>query len=228
MATSTNSSTRERTSTDTWLVVASTLLLSGLAIADRTVAWMLGEFPTSAGLWELRFEYLRPIGVFHDIAVQSLGDVGVGPFNIAAGLAALIVAVGALSGIRLARALSNHALLAAALVVTVYSVDPGEGIYAPVGMPSDGYLLIGLLLTVGAAFLCASSHCEYIGWSPASSGVVRRVRTELVRRGLQIGDWAAEGLEQAFPVAGKAQAIVVRARRRSSSRSFIAGSSFDS
>ena len=108
MATSTLSSTRERTSTDTWLVVASAFLLSGLAIADRTVAWMLGEFPTSAALWELRFEYLRPIGVFHDIAVQNLGDVGVGSFNIAAIAAAVIVAFGALSGIRLARAVSNH------------------------------------------------------------------------------------------------------------------------
>jgi hypothetical protein len=211
MATSTLSSTRERTSTDTWLVVASAFLLSGLAIADRTVAWMLGEFPTSAALWELRFEYLRPIGVFHDIAVQNLGDVGVGPFNIAAGLAALIVAVGALSGIRLARALSNHALLAAALVVAVYSVDPGEGIYATVGVPSGGYLVIGLLLTAGAAFLCASSHFEYIGWSPASSRVVRRTKSEMVALCQQLGERAAEALT--FPAAGKAQAIVVRARR---------------
>jgi hypothetical protein len=216
MATSTLSSTRERTSTDTWLVVASAFLLSGLAIADRTVAWMLGEFPTSAALWELRFEYLRPIGVFHDIAVQHLGDVGVGSFNIAAGLAALIVAVGALSGIRLARAVSNHALLAAALVVAVYSVDPGEGIYAPVGMPSDGYLLIGLLLTVGAALLCAASHCEYIGWSPASSRIVHRAKSEMAALCRQLGERAAEALT--LPAAGKAQAIFVQARRHSSSR----------
>lgn len=213
MATSTVSGTRERTSTDTWLVVASAFLLSGLAIADRTVAWMLGQFPTSAALWELRFEYLRPIGVFHDIAVQRLGDVGVGPFNIAAGLAALVVAIGALSGIRLARAVSNHALLAAALVVAVYSVDPGEGIYAPVGMPSDGYLAIGLLLAAGAAFLCASSHCEYIGWNPASLRIVRRAKSEMVALCLQLGERAAEALT--LPAAGKAQAILVRARRGS-------------
>jgi hypothetical protein len=216
MATSTISSTREHTSTDTWLVVASAFLLSGLAIADRTVAWMLGEFPTSAALWELRFEYLRPIGVFYDIAVQHLGDVGVGPFNIAAGLAALIVAVGALSGIRLARAVSSHVLLAAALVVAVYSVDPGEGIYAPVGMPSDGYLLIGLLLTVGAAVLCAASHCEYIGWSPASSRIVHRAKSEMVTLCRQLGERIAEALT--FPVAGKAQAIFIRAGRRRSLR----------
>ena len=213
MAQHTSTTTRERTSTDTWLVVVSAFLLSSLAIADRTVAWMLGQFPTSAALWELRFEYLRPIGVFHDIAVQHLGDVGVGSFNIAAGVAALIVAVGALSGIRLARALSNHALLAAALVLAVYSVDPGEGIYAPVGMPSDGYLLIGLLLTVGAVFLCASSHCEYIGWSPASSRIVRRAQSEMVALCRQLGERATEALT--FPAAGKAQAILIRARRGS-------------
>ena len=214
MAQPTSTTTRERTSTDTWLVAASALLLSGLAITDRTVAWMLGEFPTSAALWELRFEYLRPIGVFHDLAVQHLGDVGVGSFNIAAGVAAVIVAFGALSGIRLARAVSNHALLAAALVVAVYSVDPGEGIYARAGVPSDGYLLIGLLLTVGAAFPCASSHCEYIGWSPASSRVVRRVKIELVPLGSALADRAAEAFHLAFPIAGKTQAILVGGRRR--------------
>lgn len=211
--------TRERTSTDTWLAVVSVLLLSGLAITDRTVAWMLGEFPTSAALWELRFEYLRPIGVFHDIAVQHLGNVGVGTFNIAAGVAALIVAFGALSSIRLARAVSSHVLLAAALVVAVYSMDPGEGTYARVGVPSEGYLLIGLLLTVGAAFMCASSHCEYIGWSPASSRVVRRVRTELIRFGVQLGERTAGALNQTFPVAGKTQAVSVRARRGNSTNS---------
>ena len=38
------------------LVVASTVLLTGLAVADRLVARLIGEFPTSAMLWELRFE----------------------------------------------------------------------------------------------------------------------------------------------------------------------------
>ena len=187
----TASGIRSRTSTQTWLAVLTAFLLSGLAIADRTVAWMLGQFPTSAALWELRFEYLRPISVFHDIAVRHLGEVGIGSFNLAAGLAALIVILGAVSGIRLARALSNHVLLAAALVIAVYSFDPGEGIHARVGVPSDGYLLIGLLMTVGTAFLCASSHCEYMGWRPASSRAIRRMRTELARLGLQLGERAA-------------------------------------
>ena len=210
--------TRVRTSPDTWLVVLSAFMLSGLAIADRTVAWMLGQFPTSAALWELRFEYLRPIGVFHDIAVQHLGDVGVGSFNIAAGLVALVIVLGAVSGIRLARALSNHILLAAALVVAVYSVDPGEGIYATVGMPSNGYLLIGLLLAAGAAFMCASSHCEYLGWRPASSRLLLRMKTELVRLCAQLGERIVEALDQTFPAVGKAQAILVRARRNDQPR----------
>lgn len=212
--TSTLSAFRARSSANAWLVTAGAVLLSGLAIADRTVAWMLGEFPTSAALWELRFEYLRPMGVFYDIAAQYLGyDVGVGIFNIAAGLAALIVAAGALSGIRLARAVSNHALLAASLVLAVYSVNPGEGVYAMYGMPSDGYLLTGLVLTACAVVMCAASHCEYLGWSPASSRIVRRLRIGFLRLRLELGARAAEILEQALPAAGKAQAIVVHARR---------------
>ena len=203
---------RQRTTPETWLVVLSTLLLSGLAIADRTVAWMLGQFPTSAALWELRFEYLRPIGVFHDIAAEHLGEIGVGSFNIAAVLAALMVVLGAASGNRLARAVSNHALLAAALVVAVYSADPGEGIYARVGVPSEGYLWIGLLLTAGAAFMCASSHCEYMGWAPASSPMVRRARIEMARFGMRLNERIADVLVQMVPAAGKAQAILVRAR----------------
>lgn len=206
--------THRPTSTDTWLVILSALLLSALAIADRTVAWMLGQFPTSAALWELRFEYLRPIGVFYDIAARYLGyDVSPGSFNIVAGLAALVVVLGAVSGIRLARAISNHILLAAALVVAVYSVDPGEGAYATVGMPSNGYLFIGLLLTVGMAFACASSHCEYLGWRPASSRFVRRARIELMRLGVQLGERIADVLDQTFPAGGKTQTILVRARR---------------
>lgn len=216
MAQHTSTTTRERTSTDTWLVAVSAFLLSGLAITDRTVAWMLGQFPTSAALWELRFEYLRPIGVFHDIAVQNLGDVGVGSFNIAAGAAALVVAFGALSGIRLARAVSNHILLAAALVVAVYSMDPGEGIYARVGVPSDGYLLLGLLLSVGAAFMCAASHCEYMGWRPTSSRVMRRATTGIKRASARIAERILEDLTQTFPAVDKAQTVLVRARRTSS------------
>jgi len=198
---------------DAWLVAVSAFLLAGLAIADRTVAWMLGEFPTSAALWELRFEYLRPIGVFHDIAVQNLGDVSVGSFNVTAALAGLLVAFGAMSGNRLARAVSSHLLLVAALVVAAYSIDPGEGVYATVGVPSKGYLLIGLLLTASAAVMCVSSHCEYVGWNPATSPIVRRAKMELQRSGSAMREQAAKVLGQTYPASGEEQAILVRARR---------------
>jgi hypothetical protein len=212
------SSTRGPAGPGASLVVASALLLSGLAIADRTMAWMIGQFPTSAALWELRFEYLRPIGVFHDIAVQYLGSVEVGSFNLVASLAGLLVGLGAVSGVRLARAISSHILLAAALVVAVYSFDPGEGIYARVGVPSVGYEFIGLLVAVGAAVMCAASHCEYLGWAPASSSAFRRLKIDVVRFGAQVSDRAADAFAQAFPTVVKAQAILVRARRADQAR----------
>jgi hypothetical protein len=212
------SSIRGRAGTGASLVAASAFLLSGLAIADRSIAWMIGQFPTSAMLWELRFEYLRPIGVFHDIAARYFGGVGVGSFNMAAALAGLLVALGAVSGIRLARALSSHALLAAALVVAVSSFNPGEGIYAMVGVPSAGYELIGLLVAAGAMVMCAASHCDYLGWTPNSSRVVRRLRIDALRLGSQLSDRAAEAFAQAFPKVVKARTILVRARRAGQAR----------
>lgn len=190
-------------------------LLAGLAIADRTIAWMIGQYPTSAALWELRFEYLRPIGVFHDIAVRNLGSVPVGAFNLAALGAALAVGLGALSPIRLVRALSCHLLLGAALVIAVYSFDPGEGIYAEVGVPSGGYLLFGALLVVLTAIKCASAHAEYVGWNPASSPAARRAKRALARLGAAGRGIVAELLDQAMPTPSRAQAIFVRARRAS-------------
>ena len=174
---------------------------------------MIGQYPSSAALWQLRFEYLRPIGVFHDIAVQHLGGVDVGTFNIAAALVGLAVGLGAISGMRLARALSSHVLLAAALVVAVYSFDPGQGIYARVGVPSIGYALIGLLVAVGAAVRCGASHCDYLGWNTASSRTVRHLKIEAVRLGSQASDRAAQAFAETFPTVVKAQAILVRARR---------------
>jgi hypothetical protein len=194
-----------------WLVVAAAFLLAALAIADRTAAWLLGQFPTSAALWELRFGYLRPISVFHDLVVKNLGDISAASFNIGVGMIAVAVAFGALSGVRLARALAHHALLAATLVLAVYSFDAGEGVYATVGAPSAGYLLIGVVLTAGAAFMCASSHCEYLGWSPGSSRLMRRVSVELARLQARLLERAADGLT--MPLPGRAQASLVRARR---------------
>ena len=213
MSQGTLTSNRARSGTGSWLVLASAFLLSGLAIADRTIAWMIGRFPTSAALWELRFEYLRPIGVFHDIAVQHLGTIEVGAFNIAAALAAIVIGCGAISGIRLARALSCHVLLGAALVVAVHSIDPGEGIYATVGVPSSGYVLIGSVLAISAAILCLAAHAEYIGWNPASSRLARRAKDGVSRLGAELGSVAAGLFDQLMPAPNKSQAIFVRARR---------------
>ena len=166
-------SVRTRVTAEAWLVAGSVTLLAGLALADRLVAWMIGEFPTSAALWQLRFEYLRPIGVFHDIALVNFGQMSPLWFSAAVAVFALAVGIAALSGVRLARALSSHVLLAAALVLTVYSMDPGEGTYARVGVPSGTYLWIGALLSIAAATLCARAHAEYVGWRPGSSRMMR-------------------------------------------------------
>jgi uncharacterized RDD family membrane protein YckC len=48
---------------EAWLVTICVSLLAALAVADRFVAWLIGEFPTSSLLWQIRFEYLRPIAV---------------------------------------------------------------------------------------------------------------------------------------------------------------------
>jgi len=166
-------SARPSTTAEAWLVAGSVALLAGLALADRLVAWMIGEFPTSAALWQLRFEYLRPIGVFHDIALVNFGQVSPMWFSVAVTAFALVVGLAALSGVRLARALSSHVLLAAGLVLTVYSMDPGEGTYARVGVPSGTYFWIGALLSIAAAALCARAHAEYVGWRPGSSRMMR-------------------------------------------------------
>lgn len=185
---------------EAWLVAGSVTLLAGLALADRLVAWMIGEFPTSAALWQLRFEYLRPIGVFYDIALVNLGQVSPLWFSAVVAAFALIVGIAAMSGVRLARALSSHALLAAAAVLTVYSMNPGEGTYARVGVPSGAYLWIGAFLSIMAAAMCARAHAEYVGWRPGSSRIVRRMvmlaQQMRAQLGQSMGDVAA-GVAQA-------------------------------
>lgn len=202
------------TSLETWLVAAPVALLAGLALADRLVAWMIGEFPTSATLWQIRFEYLRPIGVFHDIAVLNLGQVSSIGFNVAVGFAALAIGGAAISKVRIARALASHVLFGAAIVVTVYSTDPGEGIYAKVGVPSDLYALFGALLTIAAATACLRIHAEYVGWNPVSSRLGRKVNIGLRLALSRIGGAAVELLDLAIPAGHKGQAAFAHARHR--------------
>lgn len=192
------------------LVAASSLLLASLVMFDRLIAWMIGQFPTSAALWQLRFEYLRPIGVFHDIAVMNVGNISVAAFNVLAALLALVVGLAAVSRIRLARAVACHVLLAAAAVLTVYSVDPGAGIYARVGVPSQSYVLLGLVLAAPAAFMCASVHAEYAGWHFGASRLARGLQ----RLRLRIRERAFELAASTIPAAKgeTVQAIPVQAR----------------
>src|SRR5262245_61786055 len=90
------------------LVLGSILLLSALAIADRLTAWLIGEFPTFVPWWQLRFEFLRPIGVYYDMVERNYGAVSPRDFSLLALGVAVVVAAGVLSRIRLARALSCH------------------------------------------------------------------------------------------------------------------------
>jgi hypothetical protein len=159
---------------DSSLVVMSVALLSVLALADRAAAWLIGEFPASAIVWQLRFEFLRPIGVYYDFAILSLGHLSTLAFcGIVLAAAGLIVA-GARSRIRLLRALAYHVLCGLAVILWACSLQYHEGVYAPVGVPSTLYALMGAALAVPAAALCLGVHAEYVGWNPASSTMLRR------------------------------------------------------
>lgn len=191
--------------TGTWVALGSILLLTGLALADRLVAWLIGEFPASAALWQLRFEYLRPVGVFHDIAVTNLGDISMAWFGLAVVLCGLVVALGAVSRIRVVRALSYHLLLGIALALTVFSLGPSAGIFTKVGAPSALYVMIGLLLSVSAAILCILTHAEYVGWTPRNSLLRRRITARVARR--LSGLW-----QKTLPAAGVFQPALARVR----------------
>jgi hypothetical protein len=205
-------SARNPATTEAWLVAGSVTLLAGLVLADRLIAWMIGEFPTSATLWQLRFEYLRPIGVFYDIALINLGQVSSLWFGAAVFAFALTIGIASLSGVRLARALSSHALLGAALVLTVYSVDPGEGIYARVGVPSTAYLWIGALLSIATAAMCVRAHAEYVGWQPGSSRIVRRAITLSLQVHAQLAQALGGVVDQIARAQFSAQPTPVRVR----------------
>jgi hypothetical protein len=167
---------RPERSLDSWLVIASVALLAGLALADRAAAWLIGEFPSSAMLWQLRFEFLRPIGVYYDFATISLGPLSLGAFaGVVMAMATLILA-GALSRVRFLRAIAYHALCGLALLLWACSLEYREGIYTPAGGPSRLYALIGAALALAAAVSCLAIHAEYLGWGPAGSTLLRRGR----------------------------------------------------
>jgi len=201
----------------TWeslLVLSSVTLLSSLVVADRVAAWLIGEYPTYSLLWWLRFEVLRPIGAYYDLVAWHFGGLSPANFSAAALSAAALIAGGVVSRIRLARAISCHLLLAAALVLSLFSSDPGQGVYdvRPFGMPSEPYMLLGMALSLIAAVLCLRIHAEYIGWRPASSPAVRDARYAISRFRRNLAGLFAGLLEQLNPAPRRLQAAPARAR----------------
>lgn len=205
----------------TWeapLVIGSVGLLSGLAVTDRLFAWLIGEFPTSSLLWHIRFEYLRPIAVYYDLAEFNLGASSPWTFSLLVIAAGALITGGALSQARLVRAISYHLFLAAAAVLVVLCFDNGLpiGARAVIGTPSEPYFLLGALFASVAAILCLRIHAEYIGWSPQSSRIVRRMRLSVANIRSNIEAAAVETLEQLSPAPTRSRAVLasVRAERR--------------
>jgi hypothetical protein len=196
-------------------VVGAVALLSGLALADRVVAWMIGEFPTSAALWELRFEYLRPIAVFYDMASVSLGAISGTEFSVLLLAAAVALVAGTLSSVRLLRATCLHALLASCLVVCTYSLDPVK-LSVAVGSPSPTYALLGALMAIPFLGLCLRIHAQYTGWSLDSLRFVRRLKLSATGIRSMIEAAAVEILEQLSPEPDRSRAVLafIRAERR--------------
>jgi hypothetical protein len=176
-------------------------LLSGLAVADRVTAWLIGQFPTYAPFWRLRFEFLRPIGVYYDMVERNFGGLSPAGFSGLAVLVAALVAIGVLSRIRLARAVSCHLMLAAAAILAFVSWDPGFAMrsHAQVGMTSEPYAMMGALLTLITAALCLRIHAEYAGWNPASSRAFRRARVAAFRLRSNLGASVADVVDQLSP-----------------------------
>jgi hypothetical protein len=179
-----------RANCENLLVVGSVALLAGLAVADRLAAWLIGEFPTSAVLWQLRFEFLRPIAVFYDLATVHLGTLSPLGFSASVAIAAALIVTGALSRIRLARAVSFHAPLIGSLVLIVYSLDPTT-VYAAVGFPSSSYAFLGGALALPILGSCLKIHAEYVGLGQAFADATRRLFTVGMRLQSALGEQLA-------------------------------------
>ena len=179
-----------RANCENLLVVGSVALLAGLAVADRLAAWLIGEFPTSAVLWQLRFEFLRPIAVFYDLATVHLGTLSPLGFSASVAIAAALIVMGALSRIRLARAVSFHAPLVGSLVLIVYSLDPTT-VYAAVGFPSSFYAFLGAALALPILGSCLKIHAEYVGLSQALADATRRLSMVQMRLQSALGEQLA-------------------------------------
>ncbi|WP_119300656.1 hypothetical protein [Dongia deserti] len=203
---------------ESYLVLGSITILAGLAVADRFAAWLIGEFPTWGLLWHIRFEYLRPIAVYHNFAELNWGTWSPFAFSMLVIAAAALIAGGALSRLRLARAVSYHLLFGAAATLAVLCFDRGLPIQprSVIGTPSETYVLLGGLLTAIAATLCLRIHAEYIGWNPWSSRMVRRLGLSITGMRSNIEAAAIEMIQQLSPAPNRSRAVLAftRADRR--------------
>lgn len=148
-----------RIPSDIWLAAGCLAILVSLSLADRLVAWLIGAYPSAAILWQIRFEYLRPVGVYYDYMAMISG--GVSPVQFAGIVIALaiLVAAGAQSRILLVRALCWHGLLAAALLLLASS---WPGMEAPAGHVSTPYAILGGILSLPLALMCLRLHIAFL------------------------------------------------------------------
>lgn len=200
---------RTTTLSDARLIVGSVALLSGLAIVDRVAAWMIGEFPTSAILWELRFEYLRPVGVYYDVASARLGAISGSEFSVLLLIASAALIAGARSPIRLVRAACLHAVLVSCLALCAYSLDLIE-LAGAVGSPSSSYALLGAAIALPVLRSCLRIHAEYMGLDPASSRSLRRLRIAAMRMRYRLAERLAGGIEMLVPATGRIAIVLSR------------------
>ena len=106
---------------------------------------------------------------------MNLGVISPTSFSAAVVIAASLVVAGAMSKVRLAKALSLHGLLAGVVVLSVYSIDMDVG-YVPVGYPSSSYALLGAALALPILGSCLKIYGEYLNWSLADTKAFRRLR----------------------------------------------------
>jgi hypothetical protein len=207
-------SARADTRREALLVLCSVTLLSSLAAADRATAWLIGQFPTYVPFWRIRFEFLRPIGVYYDMVERSFGGLSPADFSVVAFGSAALIGAGVVSRIRLARALSCHLTFGAAAVLAYLSWDTGVAMrpHAEVGMTSQPYAIAGMVLAALTAGLCLRIHAEYFGWNPASSRAFRRARVAMLRLRSNLVPSVADLIDQPNLLPGRERTSLVTAR----------------
>jgi hypothetical protein len=200
---------RAGTPWESYFVLGSVAILAGLSVADRFTAWLIGEFPSSAALWQLRFEYLRPIGVFYDIASVRLGAMSGVEFSAFLLITSAALVAGAMSPIRLVRASCLHILLVSCLALCTYSLDVID-LNGGIGSPSSSYALLGAATALPILGICLRIHGEYMGLSPVSSRSVRRFLVVARRIRDQLVEMLVGVLEPFAPATNRLQVVLAR------------------